>query len=93
MFSATFSRDEWDRINWLLVGFGQQICLPISPKCHDCLNKTICPVGRKLSKTTKFVSTEKNIEENMGEKNEDEKSNPKNDGKDKNVKTKRKRTS
>ncbi|THD20970.1 Endonuclease III [Fasciola hepatica] len=50
-------KEEWDRINWLLVGFGQQICLPVSPKCLDCLNNTICPVGRKLSGTTKTVST------------------------------------
>ena len=38
---------KWTEINWLLVGFGQQICTPISPKCSQCLNINICPVGRK----------------------------------------------
>ena len=27
--------DKWTEINWLLVGFGQQICLPLSPR-HRC---------------------------------------------------------
>ncbi|XP_070579877.1 endonuclease III-like protein 1 [Ptychodera flava] len=39
-------REYWKEINWLFVGFGQQICTPISPKCHTCLNKSICPVGK-----------------------------------------------
>ncbi|TPP66720.1 Endonuclease III [Fasciola gigantica] len=46
-------KEEWDRINWLLVGFGQQICLPVSPKCLDCLNKTSAdPVGRQTQAGT-----------------------------------------
>lgn len=32
----------WKEVNWLLVGFGQQIC-KAHPKCDDCLNKSICP--------------------------------------------------
>ncbi|KAF5398134.1 Base excision DNA repair protein HhH-GPD family [Paragonimus heterotremus] len=44
---AWLPREHWDQINWLLVGFGQQRCLPVSPRCGDCLNKAICPVGRK----------------------------------------------
>ncbi|KAK2707864.1 hypothetical protein QYM36_015518 [Artemia franciscana] len=39
-------RDLWREINWLLVGFGQQICLPIGPKCGSCLNATICPYAK-----------------------------------------------
>jgi len=36
-------RDLWIDLNRLLVRFGQQICLPIHPKCEICpLNKT-CP--------------------------------------------------
>ena len=35
--------DLWDEINLLLVGFGQIICTPISPKCNTCLNKSLCP--------------------------------------------------
>ena len=42
-------RSEWSEVNWLLVGFGQQICLPVKPHCSDCLNKKICPAVRKLS--------------------------------------------
>ena len=29
-------RDKWKEINWLLVGFGQKVCLPIGRKCGDC---------------------------------------------------------
>ncbi|XP_018416517.1 PREDICTED: endonuclease III-like protein 1 [Nanorana parkeri] len=41
------SRDLWSEINWLLVGFGQQICLPVSPRCSECLNRDICPGAKK----------------------------------------------
>ncbi|XP_066592734.1 endonuclease III-like protein 1 isoform X2 [Prorops nasuta] len=33
----------WSEINHLLVGFGQEICLPRFPKCKECLNESICP--------------------------------------------------
>ena len=33
----------WKEVNWLLVGFGQQICSARYPKCHSCLNIGICP--------------------------------------------------
>lgn len=29
-------RDKWREINWLLVGFGQAVCLPVGRKCGDC---------------------------------------------------------
>jgi len=35
--------DKWTEINWLLVGFGQQICKPVKPLCSKCLNRNICP--------------------------------------------------
>uniref|UniRef100_A0A8C6VU42 Endonuclease III-like protein 1 n=1 Tax=Nothobranchius furzeri TaxID=105023 RepID=A0A8C6VU42_NOTFU len=38
-------RELWSEINWLLVGFGQQVCLPVSPLCSSCLNQNICPSG------------------------------------------------
>ena len=44
---------KWSEINWLLVGFGQQICLPVNPKCKECLNVNICPVGRNPSLLSK----------------------------------------
>ncbi|KAG5448030.1 Endonuclease III-like protein 1 [Clonorchis sinensis] len=46
---AWLPREEWDRINWLLVGFGQQRCLPVSPQCSTCLNLNVCPTGKKLA--------------------------------------------
>ncbi|KAG5919445.1 hypothetical protein E4U42_006512 [Claviceps africana] len=29
-------RDKWREINWLLVGFGQTICLPVGRRCGNC---------------------------------------------------------
>ncbi|KAJ2901720.1 putative DNA repair protein NTG1 [Zalerion maritima] len=29
-------RDKWREINWLLVGFGQLVCVPIGRKCGQC---------------------------------------------------------
>ncbi|KAI0108278.1 putative DNA repair protein NTG1 [Daldinia grandis] len=29
-------RDRWREINWLLVGFGQTVCLPVGKRCGDC---------------------------------------------------------
>ena len=40
-------RCEWKDINILLVGFGQQTCLPVGPKCVTCLNQDICPSSTK----------------------------------------------
>ncbi|XP_057891506.1 endonuclease III-like protein 1 isoform X1 [Melospiza georgiana] len=40
-------RDLWKEINWLLVGFGQQTCLPVSPRCSQCLNQDICPAAKR----------------------------------------------
>ncbi|KOB72130.1 Endonuclease III-like protein 1, partial [Operophtera brumata] len=46
----------WSEVNHLMVGFGQTICLPIGPTCHECLNRDICPssgLGRKFKKSPK----------------------------------------
>ncbi|XP_067672023.1 endonuclease III-like protein 1 [Haliotis asinina] len=40
-------REYWHEINHLLVGFGQQTCLPVGPKCHQCLNQNICPLAAR----------------------------------------------
>eukprot|EP00063_Salmo_salar_P068032 XP_014042867.1 PREDICTED: endonuclease III-like protein 1 [Salmo salar] len=42
-------RDLWSEINWLLVGFGQQVCLPVNPLCSVCLNKHSCPSAHQAS--------------------------------------------
>jgi endonuclease-3 len=39
-------KSEWRELNWLLVGFGQQLCLPNAPKCRGCLNEDICPSSK-----------------------------------------------
>ncbi|XP_062956907.1 endonuclease III-like protein 1 isoform X2 [Cynocephalus volans] len=41
-------RELWGEINGLLVGFGQQTCLPIHPRCQACLNQALCPAARRL---------------------------------------------
>jgi len=38
---------KWTEINWLLVGFGQQVCLPVGPDCAGCLNNKLCQEGVK----------------------------------------------
>ncbi|XP_012678487.2 endonuclease III-like protein 1 [Clupea harengus] len=42
-------RDLWSEINWLLVGFGQQVCLPVGPLCASCLLRHCCPSAFKCS--------------------------------------------
>ncbi|XP_063790967.1 endonuclease III-like protein 1 [Pseudophryne corroboree] len=44
-------RDLWSEINWLFVGFGQQVCLPVDPQCSECLNRDICPGAKKKRST------------------------------------------
>ncbi|CAJ1052645.1 endonuclease III-like protein 1 isoform X1 [Xyrichtys novacula] len=44
-------RELWSEINWLLVGFGQQICQPVNPLCSMCLNQHSCPSAFKNSPT------------------------------------------
>ncbi|XP_038069661.1 endonuclease III-like protein 1 isoform X2 [Patiria miniata] len=39
-------RELWSEVNVLLVGFGQQTCLPVNPRCSECLCKDLCPYGR-----------------------------------------------
>ncbi len=29
-------RDKWKEINWLLVGLGQKVCLPVGRRCGEC---------------------------------------------------------
>lgn len=33
----------WIRINDLLVAYGQNVCVPISPKCNSCVINELCP--------------------------------------------------
>ncbi|XP_067912640.1 endonuclease III-like protein 1 [Heterodontus francisci] len=45
-------RELWSETNWLLVGFGQQTCLPVNPCCTGCLNREICPTGKNNLRKT-----------------------------------------
>jgi endonuclease III len=36
-------KEDWIRINRLLVGHGQTICAPRNPKCSQCPVKKLCP--------------------------------------------------
>ncbi|XP_072337684.1 endonuclease III-like protein 1 isoform X1 [Scyliorhinus torazame] len=45
-------RELWSRTNWLLVGFGQQTCLPVNPRCAGCLNRDICPSAKNNLRKT-----------------------------------------
>ena len=42
-------RESWGPVNPLLVGFGQTVCLPRTPKCGECTlaKEGICPFARK----------------------------------------------
>ncbi|XP_074647659.1 endonuclease III-like protein 1 [Tubulanus polymorphus] len=51
-------REYWEEVNHLLVGFGQQTCLPVNPKCQQCLNVNICPSANIVSRRKK-IKTEK----------------------------------
>lgn len=45
-----FDIEEYPNINKTLVGFGQSICLPINPKCSDCIIYKLCPSSTFLKK-------------------------------------------
>ncbi|MBY9014560.1 MAG: endonuclease III [Candidatus Lokiarchaeota archaeon] len=36
-------KSQWIRVNRLFVRFGQEICLPVHPKCDSCPLTAICP--------------------------------------------------
>jgi endonuclease-3 len=40
---AKLPRRYWIGYNDLLVAFGQNICVPISPRCSQCPVTTLCP--------------------------------------------------
>ena len=60
--------DKWTEINWLLVGFGQQICVPVGPDCENCLNKELCPTGIDNIANPKRKSPKKSPKKRIVEK-------------------------
>ncbi|MHA1281025.1 MAG: endonuclease III [Promethearchaeota archaeon] len=50
----------WIRLNHIFVKFGQQICLPISPKCDICPVNEICPKDFTMENERKKKTSKKN---------------------------------
>jgi len=46
-------KEYWGKINILLVGFGQKVCLPVGPKCSVCRVNSACPEGRRVLRYVK----------------------------------------
>ena len=61
--------EYWDDINKLLVGFGQTICSPVSPKCQNCSINSLCPSAFVESKTPKRKKSIKNNNKNNNNNN------------------------
>ncbi|KAL8995842.1 MAG: hypothetical protein Q9169_004494 [Polycauliona sp. 2 TL-2023] len=69
-------RGKWHEINWLLVGFGQTICLPVGRRCGECTlsERGLCPgavrqkegvVKRKRVKVEKGKGVKEEVEEDF----------------------------
>jgi endonuclease-3 len=58
-------KDNWHEINWLLVGLGQTICLPVGRKCTQCdLGlQGLCPAAVGVKKIVKKAKVEIKVEE------------------------------
>lgn len=68
---AWLPREKWHEINWMLVGFGQTICLPVGRRCEECdlASKKLCPSAQSNNKSPvkKRVKQEIEIETVSGE--------------------------
>ncbi|KAK8805868.1 hypothetical protein WA158_002524 [Blastocystis sp. Blastoise] len=63
-------KEEWDEVNLLLVGFGQQICSS-RPKCEQCLLHNICSSSLyKDSKQKNKKSIKTEVKEEIKENND-----------------------
>ena len=58
---ALLPQSMWGGINVLLVGFGQQQCLPIAPKCETCLLRKICTSSTAKGPTSFPLSKEEEV--------------------------------
>ncbi|MGQ4873577.1 MAG: endonuclease III [Promethearchaeia archaeon] len=50
----------WIRLNHIFVKFGQQVCLPISPKCDICPVNEICPKDFTMENERRKKKSKKN---------------------------------
>ena len=66
-------REYWTEINELLIGFGQQICTALAPKCQGCLLNSVCPTGIRnlepLKNETPILKKTKKEENNNHDEN------------------------
>lgn len=73
---AWLPKELWHEINWLLVGFGQTVCLPVGRKCGDCELglKGLCKSAERskvtLGRKIKEEKIKKDEEGNVLEKSE-----------------------
>ncbi|KAE9375667.1 DNA glycosylase [Stipitochalara longipes BDJ] len=73
---AWLPKELWHEINWLLVGLGQTVCLPVGRKCGDCdLGlKGLCKSAERskviIGRKTKEKTVKKDEEGNVLEKSE-----------------------
>lgn len=63
-------RNLWYEVNHLLVGFGQEICRPVGPKCEFCKCKNICPAAAVEIKQKPKVNKKKSIKIEYENENE-----------------------
>lgn len=58
-------KEDWGEVTEIFVGFGQQVCLPIGPRCGECTLKDSCPEGKKnvLISAEKFKKKAKSAED------------------------------
>ncbi|KAI1319378.1 DNA N-glycosylase and apurinic/apyrimidinic (AP) lyase [Mortierella claussenii] len=54
-------KEHWREINYILVGFGQVLCLPRGPLCEVCPVQERCP-SACISKSRKRIKTEVKVE-------------------------------
>lgn len=70
---AWLPRDRWREINFLLVGFGQTICLPRGRKCGECaLSDGLCRAAYIEPKKVKVKKEKRVISEDSGESFDDD---------------------
>ena len=71
---AWLPRDKWREINWLLVGFGQTVCLPAGRRCGDCdLGLSgLCKAAdrKKVNEGRKMQGIKADVKEELGIKEE-----------------------
>ena len=47
-------KNQWIRVNRLLVRFGQEICIPVNPKCNSCPVNHLCPKDFSIEEREKL---------------------------------------